>query len=161
MLWNSFVYFAHTHTKMRMIYKLLTDRRLFLKTDKDSQPQNTGQTLITTIIVWLGTHCCWRAIRWGLSLWWEAPPNLSGRSPWPALLCTLAPSSASSLQRVLSFHWASFWISCKTGEERHVKMRHRVEQRWSAFFSLSVAVPNAQVVFKHLKMTYGVNTTIF
>jgi len=39
-----------THTKMRLIYKLLTDGRLFLKTDKDSQPQNTGQTLVTTIM---------------------------------------------------------------------------------------------------------------
>lgn len=95
-----------THTKMRLFSKLLTDRRVFLKMDKDSKPQ-------IQVNVCLGTHCCWRAIHWGRSLWWEATPNLSGRSPRPVLLCTLAPCSASSLQRVLSFHWASFWISCK------------------------------------------------
>ncbi len=42
--------FLHSHTKMRLFSKLLTDRRAFLKMDKDSKPQNTRQTLIGAVM---------------------------------------------------------------------------------------------------------------
>lgn len=63
------------------------------------------------------THCCWLAIRWGLSLW-AAPPAPWGRSPPRGFSWTPAPGTASSLLPGASSHLASSLTSCKTREKR-------------------------------------------
>lgn len=86
-------------------------------------PQSLSRTTTTV------THCCWRAIRWGLSLW-AAPPAPWGQSPPHGFLWTRAPSTASSLLPGASSHSASSSTSCRRTQEKRRRVKELWKTRW-------------------------------